>query len=91
MIPRFYDPFCEHALFTFDIQIVSKESGRFRNDFSREQNIFEIPIKHPSHGLIEIDLLVNVMVFVNYLPHTEFTNKNQYLTMICALPLHNKK
>ena len=44
-IPRFYDPLCEHVLFTFDVQIVNKESGRFGNDFSKELNIFEISIK----------------------------------------------
>ena len=74
-IPRFYEPFCKHALFTFDIQIVSKQSKRFGNDFSKEQNIFEVFIKHPSHGRIKIELFVNVMIFVNSLINTEFTKK----------------
>ena len=72
-ILRFHNPFCEHALFIFYVQILGKKNKRFRNDFNREYDIFEVPIKHPSHGWFKIELLVNVIVFVNSLIYSKFT------------------
>ena len=41
--------------------------------------MFEVLIKHLSHGWIEVELLVNVMVFINSFIYNKFTKK-------CSIP-----
>src|ERR1700738_2444087 len=67
--------FCEHALFIFYVKIITKKNGRFGIGFSMKYDIFEVPIKHPLHGWFEVELLIDLMIFVNSLIYKNFTKK----------------
>ena len=52
-----------------------KQRGRFGIGFSKKYDIFEVPIKHPLHGWFEVELLINVMIFVNSLIYKKIHKK----------------
>jgi len=74
-IPRFYDPLCEHALFTFSIQVICKENGRFENGFSKKKDILEVLVKYLLHGWFEVQLFINLMILEDPFIHIKFMEK----------------
>jgi hypothetical protein len=78
-IPRFHDPFREHTLLAFLVQVVCKKWRRFGNGFSREEYILKIHVQYLLHNRLEIELLFNLMVLVD-----AFINKK--LTKKCGIP-----